>query len=62
MDEGFSIHQRSTKPRKKPSKPNESTIKSKDIRTFLNKEKNIVAHACTKKNHCNRLIFKLESL
>ena len=38
MDEDFSIHQRSTTPRKQPSEPNESTIKSKDIRTFFNKE------------------------
>ena len=63
MDEDFSIHQRSTRPRKQSSMPNESTIKSKDIRTFFNIERNIVAYACTEKNnHCNRLIFKFESL
>ena len=46
MDEDFSIQQRSTRPRKQPTQPNESIIKSKD-RTFFNKERNIVAHACT---------------
>ena len=30
---------------KQPGKPNESTTKSKDIRTFSNKERNVVAHA-----------------
>ena len=45
------------------NKPNESTSKSKDIRTFFNKERNVVAHSCSeKKNHCNRLIFKFENL
>ena len=32
MDEDFSIHQRSTGPKKQPSKPKESTNKSKDIK------------------------------
>ena len=32
MDEDFSIHQRSTRPKKKPSKPKKSTNKSKDIK------------------------------
>ena len=45
----FSIHQRSKRPRRQPNKPNESTTKSKDIRTFFNKERNVVTHACTKK-------------
>ena len=46
-----SIHQRNTKPRKQPSKPNDATAKSsaKNIRVFFNKERNIVAHACTEK-------------
>ena len=45
MDEDSSIHQRNTRPMKQPGKPNESTTKSKDIRTFSNKERNVVAHA-----------------
>ena len=49
MDEDFSIHQRSSRSRKQPSKPNEATAKSKDIRTFFNEERNVVARACTKK-------------
>ena len=49
MYKDFSIHQMSSRPRKQPSKPNESTIKSKDIRTFLNKRKKHLAHACTEK-------------
>ena len=32
MDEDFSIHQRSTRPKKQPSKPKKSTNKSKDIK------------------------------
>ena len=36
MDEDLSIHQRSTRPGKQPSKPSGSTIKSRDIRTFFN--------------------------
>ena len=31
------------------NKPNESTSKSKDIRTFFNKERNVVAHRCSEK-------------
>ena len=57
MDEDFSIHQRSTRPRKQPSKPNGYTIKSKDSRTFFNKERNVGAHTCTIKTIVNRLIF-----
>ena len=45
MDEDSSIHQRNTRPMKQPGKTNESTTKSKDIRTFSNKERNVVAHA-----------------
>ena len=49
MDEDFSIHQSSIRPRKQPSKLNESTTKSKGIRTFFNTERNVAAHACTEK-------------
>ena len=49
MDKDFSIHQRSTSPRKQPSTTNECTTKSKDIRTFSNKERSVSAHACSKK-------------
>ena len=46
-DQNFSINQRSTRLRKQPSKPNETTAKSKDIRTFFSKERNVVGRACT---------------
>ena len=49
MDEDFSIHQSSIRPRKQASKLNESTTKSKDIRTFFNTERNVAAHAFTEK-------------
>ena len=52
MYEDFSVHQRSTRPRKQPSKPNESTTKSKNIRRFsnnCNKERNDVADVCSEK-------------
>ena len=65
MYEDFSIYQRSTRrPRKQPSKLTESTTKSKEIRTIFNKERNVVAHACTEKEkkHCNILTFKFERL
>ena len=62
MDEDFSIHQRSTRPRKQPSKKNETTPKSKDITAFFNKERNVVACACTEKKIIVTLIFKFESL
>ena len=62
MDGDFSIHQRSTRPGKQPSKPKETTYKSKDIRTFFNKERNGVGCAWTEKSHCDRLFFKFESL
>ena len=35
MDEDFSTHQRSTRPRKQPSQPSKTTAKSIDIKTFL---------------------------
>ena len=41
------IHKRSTRPKKQPSKRNETTAKSKEIRRFFNKERNGVACACT---------------
>ena len=44
------------------NKPNESTSKCEDIRTFFNKERNVVAHRCRGKKNCNRLIFKFDSL
>ena len=43
------VYIRGTRPRKQPSKPNESTTKSKDVRTFFSRERNVTAHACTKK-------------
>ena len=49
MKEHFSVHQMSTKPRKQPGKPNETTGKSRDIWTFLNKERNVVARGFTEK-------------
>ena len=48
MDEDFSIHQRSKRLRKQPSKPNKSTTKSKD-KAFFNKERNAATDACTEK-------------
>ena len=49
MDEDFSIHQRSTRPRKQPSKPNGYLLNLKTAEHFFNKERNVVAHTCTKK-------------
>ena len=49
MEEDFSIHQGSARPRKQRSKPNETTTKSKDIRTFFNQERNVGARAYTNK-------------
>ena len=43
------VYIRGTRPRKQPSKPNESTTKSKDVRTFFSRKRNVTAHACTKK-------------
>ena len=49
MDQDFSIHQRSTETKEQPSKPSETTAKSKDITTFFNKERDSVVCACSKK-------------
>ena len=62
MDKDFTIRQKSTRPKKQPIELNKTGAMSKDIRTFFNKERNVLARNCIeKKNHCNRLIFKFES-
>ena len=60
MDENFSIHQRSTRPSNIASRMN-LLLNLKTLEHLFNKERNV--HVCAeKKNHCNRLIFKFESL
>ena len=43
------VYIRGTRLREQRSKPNESTTKSKNVRTFFSRERNVTAHACTKK-------------
>ena len=45
MDEDFSVQQRRTR----SSNRSETTARSKDILTFFNKERNVVASAVTEK-------------
>ena len=49
MDKDFTIRQRSTRPKKQPIELNKTGTKSKGIRTFFNKERNVLARDCIEK-------------
>ena len=49
MDKDFTIRQRSTRPKKQPIELNKTGAMSKDIRTFFNKERNVLARNCIEK-------------
>ena len=49
MDKDFTIRQRSTRPKKQPIELNKTGAMSKDIITFFNKERNVLARNCIEK-------------
>ena len=57
MDEDFSIHQSSTRPRKQPSQPSKTTAKSRDIKTILIEKETLQLLLVPRKNHFYGLIL-----